>query len=128
MDPTTLWFRRRSRLASALRVAALVGTLGIVAGCTPYRMEVQQGNFISQAMVSQLKEGMTREQVRFVLGSPLVIDPFREDRWDYVYTRTAANSSRTETRRLSVIFANDLLARLEGDIAAAGAGAPAKQN
>ena len=127
MDPTTLRFR----LASALRVALWVGalsTLGVLAGCTPYKMEVQQGNFISQEMVSQLKQGMTREQVRFVLGSPLVIDPFREDRWDYVYTRTPANSSKTETRRLSVIFASDLLARLEGDIAAAGAPVPATQN
>jgi outer membrane protein assembly factor BamE len=124
MDPMTLRFR----IAFALRVATLVGTLSIASGCTPYKMEVQQGNFISQEMVSQLKQGMTRDQVRFVLGSPLVVDPFREDRWDYVYTRTPANSSKTETRRLSVIFANDVLARVEGDIAAAGATAPATQN
>ena len=49
---------------------------------TPYRIEIQQGNFVSQEMVSQLKPGMSKDQVRFVLGTPLITDSFHADRWD----------------------------------------------
>jgi outer membrane protein assembly factor BamE len=52
---------------------------------TPYRIDVRQGNFVTQEMVAQLKPGLSREQVRFILGSPLVADMFHGDRWDYVY-------------------------------------------
>ena len=65
-----------------------------VPGITPYRMVIQQGNFISQEMVSQLKPGMTREQVRFILGTPLVTDIFHADRWDYVFFRELPNGKR----------------------------------
>ena len=51
----------------------------------PYRIDIQQGNVVTQQMVAKLKAGMTRAQVRFALGSPLVVDPFRTDRWDYVW-------------------------------------------
>ena len=53
----------------------------------PYRIEIQQGNFVSQEMVSQLKLGMSKDQVRFVLGTPLITDSFHADRWDYVFRR-----------------------------------------
>ena len=74
--------------------AALVAT-GLVAGCSfdsvvgvvdPYRIDVRQGNYVDQEMLSQLRRGMSRDQVRYVLGSPLVVDMFRTDRWDYVYS------------------------------------------
>ena len=74
-----------------------------VPGVTPYRMVIQQGNFISQEMVSQLKPGMTKEQVRFILGTPLVTDIFHADRWDYVYFRELADGKRDQ-RNLSVVF------------------------
>ena len=86
-----------------------------VPGVTPYRMVIQQGNFISQEMVSQLKPGMTKEQVRFVLGTPLVTDIFHADRWDYVFFREAADGKR-EQRNLSVVFVKDRLARVLGDL------------
>ena len=82
----------------------------------PYRMEIQQGNFITQEMVSQLKLGQTREQVRFILGSPLVTDIFHADRWDYVFSRRRANSSEVEQRRIVVFFVDGKLARIEGDV------------
>ena len=84
-------------------------------GVTPYRMVIQQGNFVSQEMVSQLKLGMTKEQVRFVLGTPLVTDIFHADRWDYVFYRELADGKR-EQRNLSVIFEKDKLARVLGDL------------
>ena len=62
----------------------------------PYKIDVQQGNFLDQEMVAKLKPGMTRSQVRFLLGTPLIADPFHPDRWDYVYYRSARRaSSRT---------------------------------
>lgn len=82
----------------------------------PYRMEIQQGNFITQEMVSQLKLGQTREQVRFILGSPLVTDVFHTDRWDYVFARRRVNSSEVEQRRIVVFFVDGKLSRIEGDV------------
>ena len=94
-----------------------------VPGVTPYRMVIQQGNFISQEMVSQLKPGMSKEQVRFVLGTPLVTDIFHADRWDYVFYREMPNGKR-EQRNLSVVFEKDKLARVLGDLMPAEGAAP----
>ncbi len=85
----------------------------------PYRIEIQQGNFVSQEMVSQLKPGMSKDQVRFVLGSPLIIDSFHTDRWDYVFRRQRNISSQLEQRKVTVFFEDGKLKRVEGDIAPA---------
>lgn len=92
-----------------------------LAGCgwlTPYRIDIQQGNFVSQDMVTQLKHGMTKDQVRFILGTPLLTDIFHADRWDYVYLLDRPGEPPVQ-RRLALFFADDRLARLEGDIVAA---------
>ena len=83
---------------------------------TPYRIEIQQGNFVSQEMVSQLKLGMSKEQVRFILGTPLITDSFHADRWDYVFRRQLANSKELEQRKLAVFFEDGKLKRIEGDV------------
>ena len=94
----------------------------LLAACNPlrvlsvYRMEIQQGNYVTQEMASKLQAGMTRDQVRFVLGTPLLVDIFHDNRWDYVYRRQRADSREVEERRLSVFFENDRLVRLEGDV------------
>jgi outer membrane protein assembly factor BamE len=102
----------------ALLIGACAGGPRIP-GLTPYRIDIQQGNFVSQDMVAQLKPGMSKEQVRFVLGTPLLTDIFHGDRWDYVYWREASSGKR-EQRKLAVFFADGKLTRLDGDIAAAG--------
>jgi outer membrane protein assembly factor BamE len=94
-----------------------------VPGITPYRMVIQQGNFVSDEMVAQLKPGMTREQVRFVLGTPLVTDIFHADRWDYVFYRELPNGKR-EQRNLTVVFEDGKLARVIGDLLPAPGAAP----
>jgi outer membrane protein assembly factor BamE len=102
-----------------LVAAAVLATLSACGGnpLAPYRMEIQQGNYITQETVSQLKPGMTKEQVRFVLGTPLINDIFHENRWDYVYMRTRNRNSPLEERRLTVFFdAKGILDRLEGDV------------
>ena len=86
---------------------------------TPYKIDVQQGNQVTQEMVEKLKPGMTRSQVRFLLGTPLVVDPFRNDRWDYVYLYYKGGQL-TEQRRISVLFEQDKLKRVDGDVVAAG--------
>ena len=107
----------------ALTLAALLllGACSLMPGfLQPYRIDIQQGNFVSQEMVSQLKLGMTREQVRALLGTPLLTDIFHADRWDYVYTLDRRGSAR-EQRHLSVFFEDGRLARLGGDVVAAPA-------
>ncbi len=84
--------------------------LGIFA---PYRVDVQQGNFVSQEMVNQLKEGMTREQVIFVLGTPLLTDVFHANRWDYVF-RLQKRSGAVISSRVTVFFDNNRLSRVDG--------------
>lgn len=81
---------------------------------TPYRTDVSQGNLISESMAAQLKKGMTRDQVRAILGTPLLVDPFRADRWDYVFDFRRGDGAR-ERRRFSVHFESDLLATWGGD-------------
>jgi outer membrane protein assembly factor BamE len=99
----------------AAPLAALCGACGV------YRMDIQQGNFLAPAAMSQLKLGMTKDQVRFVLGTPLLADIFHEERWDYVYWRKPSNSNEIEERKVSVFFRDGRLVRLEGDVVPAGA-------
>lgn len=82
---------------------------------TPYRIDVRQGNHVTQEMVDQLKTGLGKEQVRFILGTPLLTDPFHAERWDYVY-RFQPGRGEPEQRRLTVFFSDDKLARVEGDV------------
>lgn len=79
----------------------------------PYRPDIQQGNFISREMVAQLKEGMTQDQVRFVLGTPLLTDVFHNNRWDYPFRMTKGNGEMT-TSRVTLTFADRRLTRIEG--------------
>lgn len=104
-------------------------TLFLMTGCgswsnpidriSPHRIEIQQGNAITQDMLDKLKPGMTPSQVRFILGTPLVVDPFHKNRWDYVY-RLVRSGKVAEQRRITVIFEDEKLKALEGDVAAAG--------
>lgn len=108
--------------------------VSLVAGCSfgsltehinPYRIDIRQGNYVDQDMVAQLKRGMTQEQVRFVLGSPLVVDVFHKDRWDYVY-RFRKGTGELEQRALAVFFVDGKLDRIEGDVVAGDAVAEAE--
>src|SRR5262245_44417791 len=117
-----------TRLTFALLLlTALLSACGIrIPGITPYKIDIQQGNFISQEMVSQLKAGMSKEQVRLAIGTPLLADAFHADRWDYVYWREAPNGKR-ESRKFTVFFNDDKLVRVDGDIVPAGE-RPAQDN
>jgi outer membrane protein assembly factor BamE len=107
----------RALAASAALLLASCGSAGLpVPDIKPYRIEIQQGNFVSQEMVSKLKPGMSKDQVRFVLGTPLITDSFHAERWDYVFRRQRANSDALEHRKIAVFFEDGKLKRIEGDV------------
>jgi outer membrane protein assembly factor BamE len=105
----------------SLRAWMLAGAVMLaLGGCSArmpsaYTPPLQQGNVIEQESLSRLKPGMTRSQVRFLLGTPLVVDVFRNDRWDYVYF-LRRQGQPPQQRRVTVIFDGDQLARIEGDV------------
>ena len=115
-------------LPSLTRPALVLAACAAMAGCgtfdsasqriagvvTPYKVEVVQGNFVSSEQVAALKPGMSRQQVREVLGSPLVTSAFHGDRWDYVFT-IKRQGVTAQPRRLTVFFKGELLERSEGD-------------
>lgn len=82
-----------------------------------HRIDIQQGNILTQDMVRQLSPGMEKRQVRFLLGTPLVVDPFEPNRWDYLYMLQEANGTQAR-QTVSVYFEDDKLARVAGDIRA----------
>ena len=98
-------------------LAACSNTPQITNYLSPYRIDVRQGNLVTQEMVAQLKPGLTREQVRFILGSPLVADMFHVDRWDYVY-RFQPGRGEAQQRNLAVFFQDNKLTRVSGDVVA----------
>jgi outer membrane protein assembly factor BamE len=86
----------------------------IISPITPYKVEVVQGNFISREQVEALKPGMSRQQVRDILGTPLVSSVFRQDRWDYVFTLKRQGVPQ-QSRKLTVFFKGEGMERVEGD-------------
>jgi outer membrane protein assembly factor BamE len=100
--------RRRSTLAA---LATLLAALAL-GGCV-YRMDVQQGNYLEGKTVDQLQVGMTRTQVRYLLGTPLVPDVFDKDRWDYLYYFRHGRHRPNDPRRLVVYFKDDKVTRFE---------------
>ncbi len=103
---------------------ALASILLLAGGCL-YRMPVQQGNVLNPEQVNQLESGMTRSQVMFLLGTPMVPNGFNTDRWDYYYHVDAGRRFKPETKRLTVWFKDEKVDRIEGDAAPKPAAAPA---
>jgi outer membrane protein assembly factor BamE len=79
---------------------------------TPYRIDVVQGNVVTQEVMAQIQPGLGRLQVREILGTPLLADPFHADRWDYVFT-IRRQGVPDQQRRVSVFFRNDVVERFE---------------
>ncbi|GJL70895.1 MAG: hypothetical protein NMNS01_00940 [Nitrosomonas sp.] len=84
-----------------------------------YKIDVQQGNIVTQDMVDKLKPGMTKSQVRFVLGTPLIVDAFRDNRWDYVYMRQE-KGELIEQESLTIFFENEILTHFENHLLSSG--------
>ncbi len=88
-----------------------LGLATLSSGCI-YHINIQQGNYLDQNAVNQVQAGMTRSQVRYLLGTPLAADPFTKDRWDYIYYLKKGRSGHVDTRRVTVFFDGDKVASL----------------
>jgi len=117
------------RIAPARSVALVAGAAALallLTGCEsvrtwvpplmkPYRPDVQQGNVLTREMVEPLRAGMTREQVRFLLGTPMLISVFHPDRWDYIFRLERGRTGEVSMRRLTVIFKNNRVESFQAD-------------
>jgi outer membrane protein assembly factor BamE len=104
-----------------LQCLVLATALSALASACVYRINIQQGNFLDQAAVEQVKAGMTRSQVRYLLGTPLVADTFHKERWDYIYYLKKGRTRHVDSRRVTVYFDGDKVARLDKPTAAEAA-------
>ena len=116
--------RRRSRLVRGTAAFAVAAAAGVNGGCEMprmleapripgvYRIDVQQGNAVDREMLDQLEIGMDTRKVRFIMGTPLLVDPFHQNRWDYVYS-LRTGSGPAVRQRATLYFVDDRLARIE---------------
>jgi outer membrane protein assembly factor BamE len=111
----------RTTLTKIFQRVLLGMALGALASGCVYRINIQQGNFLDQSAVEQVKAGMTRSQVRYLLGTPMVADPFVKDRWDYIYYLKKGRNRHVDSRRVTVYFDGEKVARLDKPTAAEAA-------
>ena len=108
------------------KVVIFIALLMLFAGCARnteggwkaplvYRIDVQQGNVVDQSMINKLRPGMEKNQVKFIMGTPLLIDPFHDDRWEYLYSMEPGSGER-EQRHITLYFKDEKLDRIDGDI------------
>ncbi|MEH6445289.1 MAG: outer membrane protein assembly factor BamE [Oceanospirillaceae bacterium] len=97
----------------------LITAVMLMSGCTQfpgvYKLDIPQGNIITQEQVNQLQPGMTPRQVQFIMGTPIVEDTFNNNRWDYIYTMKKADQTPTLSR-VTVLFTNGVLSNIQGDL------------
>ncbi len=79
-----------------------------------YTLDIQQGNMVDQAMIDQLRPNMNKRQVLYIMGSPMLADPFHQNRWDYIYSFQPGREPRLQ-KRITLLFANDRIVGIQGD-------------
>ena len=113
----------KHRMNTLTKILVIIAAVLAMAGCGSvssfsfpgvYRIDIPQGNIITQEMVDQLRPGLTKRQVNFILGTPLVRDTFDQDRWDYLYSFQPGGGERVQ-ERLTVFFDEGLLTHFTGD-------------
>ena len=127
MDDDHFAVSRMRRISRKVSILVLAAAAGINAGCeTPslpelpglpgmpgvYRIDIQQGNIVDRELLDQLEIGMEPRKVRFILGTPLLVDPFNQNRWDYFYSLRRGSGEEVR-QRVSVFFVDDRLARID---------------
>lgn len=129
-DPRLEHLEITPRMTAPLRLLALTLTVALLSGCAAvrnfefrnlgippvHRVTIQQGNVITQEMIDRLRPGMTRRQVQFVMGEPILGNTFQADRWEYLYTIQVGSQPRRQ-QRLTLHFEGDALNSFEGDFA-----------
>jgi outer membrane protein assembly factor BamE len=106
------------RMKKLLIIITCIATL-VTAGCSRFhlvhRIDIQQGNVVTQEKVNQLETGMNRNQAQFIMGSPMVVDVFHENRWDYIYYNKPGYGDQQE-ERTTLFFEDDALVRIDGSL------------
>lgn len=116
-------------MRKVLILAPLLATM-LLLGCSKkilpsiYRLDIQQGNIVTQDQLSRLEPGMEQRKVRFILGTPMLVDVFNQERWDYVYEFLPGGRGEPVRRNVALFFENELLTRIEGDVQTVPAGDP----
>ena len=100
------------RFSVPLVLCAALAALSLMTGCV-YRINIQQGNFLESKLVDQVNVGMTRSQVRFLLGTPMLADSFHPDRWDYLYYFKEGKTQQVERRQLVIFFADEKVLKID---------------
>ena len=100
------------RLTVPLVLTAALAATWLFSGCV-YRINIQQGNFLETKLVDQVSVGMTRSQVRFLLGTPMLADSFHPDRWDYLYYFKTGKTQKVEKHAFVVYFADEKVSRID---------------
>ncbi|WP_086930782.1 outer membrane protein assembly factor BamE [Agarilytica rhodophyticola] len=108
------------KLSKTLYLFILTICLSLLGACSSlkfpgvYRIPIQQGNYLEEDMITQLKEGLTKRQVRFIMGTPMIEDTFNADRWDYFYN-VKRGDTEISANHFIVYFKDDRLTHWEGD-------------
>lgn len=108
------WLSPILRAMPILRSVCL-SVLCLSLGACAYRIDIQQGNLITESQIAELEPGMTMREVRYILGTPLVVDPFHQNRWDYYYSMDVPGEDLVQ-HRVTVVFENERMDRIEGDL------------
>jgi outer membrane protein assembly factor BamE len=96
--------------------ALLIALASLALAACVYRIDIQQGNLLDEEDINQVDLGMTRSQVQFLLGTPMIADSFHRDRWDYAYYYRRGRSPDAARRWVVVYFENDRVQRIERDL------------
>lgn len=102
------------KMRQLLLLSLIIPMLAMSGGCV-YRASISQGNLIEQDDLDQVEVGMTRKQIRFLLGTPMIDDPFHASRWDYVYFLKVGRRDAAFKRWVSVIFEEDMVVEIRRD-------------
>ena len=105
------------RLLTFIVLPFIISACSTIASDVPfvYEIDIDQGNVIDQDMVNQLRPEMTKRQVIYIMGSPLLIDPFKNNRWEYIYSEQPGGEDRSQ-QRIALFFSGDSLAHVGGDL------------
>ena len=105
----------RDRLLRSLRATPVLAVMVLALAACVYRIDIQQGNLLDEDVIDQVELGMTRSQVQFLLGTPMISDSFHQDRWDYTYYYRRGRSRQIDQRWFIVFFQDDEVVRIDRD-------------
>lgn len=110
----------KTQLLQTITLASCLFLAGCQSNLKPYQMDIRQGNYVTQEMVSQLKPKMSKDDVQKVMGSAMLKHVMQPNRWDYYYSLAPGDGSAKKEKHFTVYFKNDRLSHLEGDWEPAG--------